>query len=157
MLSVVCERLPLYMYFCVQNCAICTTVLIKKFGSKKIHTCSYWPVKFYKTRKFINHQGYKGEVGCVISTSFMSYFFFQQLSSADCRILDSCNFTAVDKDNIDFLKDVHSWKWYFACGKRMMIIGVGVSTKVAHLHITILEKFGGVIVCPNAASTNQSA
>ena len=53
--------------------------------------------------------------------------FLKQLSSEKVEILDSNNFTTVNKDNINFLKDVHSWKWYFACGKRMMVVGVGVS------------------------------
>ena len=53
--------------------------------------------------------------------------FFKQLSSENVNVLDSNKFTPVHKDSIDFLKDVHSWKWYFACGRRMMIVGVGVS------------------------------
>ena len=44
-------------------------------------------------------------------------------------MLDSNSFTKVDKESLNFLKDVHSWKWYFACGRRMMIVGVGVSNR----------------------------
>ena len=47
-------------------------------------------------------------------------------------MLESNKFTQVDKDSLNFLKDVHSWKWYFASGRRMMIVGVGVSTRASH-------------------------
>lgn len=42
-------------------------------------------------------------------------------------VLNSENFQMVDCDSLDFLKDVHSWKWCWACGKRCLLIGLGVS------------------------------
>ena len=62
---------------------------------------------------------------------YISGFINQKLSptkSTEFHALDSSNFTIVDKESVNFFKDVHSWKWYFAFGKRMMIVGVGVST-----------------------------
>lgn len=47
-------------------------------------------------------------------------------------MLDSNRFAQVDKESLNFLEDVHSWKWYFASGRRMMIVGVGVSTRASH-------------------------
>ena len=43
-------------------------------------------------------------------------------------MLDSSNFLPVGKGTLDFFKrDIHSWKWCWACGKRLMLVGLGVS------------------------------
>ena len=42
-------------------------------------------------------------------------------------VLESSNFTSMDKDSLDFFKDIYSWKWGWACGKRFMLVGMGVS------------------------------
>ena len=43
----------------------------------------------------------------------------------EVKLLQTTNFKPVE-GNVDFLEDVHSWKWYWACGKRLMIVGLGV-------------------------------
>ncbi len=46
---------------------------------------------------------------------------------SDLSVLLSTNFECVTMDKLSFLKDIHSWKWCWACGKRFMLIGLGVS------------------------------
>ena len=45
---------------------------------------------------------------------------------ADLPRLKSDRFTAVTSEGLDFLRCVHSWKWCWASGKRMMVVGLGV-------------------------------
>ena len=42
--------------------------------------------------------------------------------------LNSSEFTILTKETMCKIKDVHSWRFYFACGKRMILVGLGVST-----------------------------
>ena len=46
---------------------------------------------------------------------------------ASPAILNSSSFTSVTNEQMVFLDDVHSWKWYWACGMRLLIVGLGVS------------------------------
>ena len=48
-------------------------------------------------------------------------------SSADLKCLKSDEFATVSKEGLDFLRSLHSWKWCWAAGKRMMLVGLGVS------------------------------
>ena len=41
----------------------------------------------------------------------------------------SDNFKEIKIDQLPFTQDPHSWKWYFACGKRFLIVGLGVSRR----------------------------
>ena len=38
----------------------------------------------------------------------------------------SDNFKDIKKESLPFLVDPHSWKWCFACGRRFLIVGLGV-------------------------------
>jgi len=42
-------------------------------------------------------------------------------------LLNSSEFTVLTKETMCKIKDVHSWRFYFACGKRMILVGLGVS------------------------------
>ena len=42
-------------------------------------------------------------------------------------LLNSTSFQTVSKQNIPFEEYPFSWKWYWACGKRYIIVGLGVS------------------------------
>ena len=64
---------------------------------------------------------------------------FQDLACGKpASILNSGKFTSVNMDNLEFLRDVHSWRWTWACGKRLLIIGLGVSI-LAVLHVRSSE------------------
>ena len=43
-------------------------------------------------------------------------------------ILATSSFTAVTGEDDKFLVDVHSWKWFWAAGKRYLLVGLGVGT-----------------------------
>lgn len=45
---------------------------------------------------------------------------------ADIRCLRSNQFTTMTREGLDFLRCIHSWKWCWASGKRMMVVGLGV-------------------------------
>ena len=47
--------------------------------------------------------------------------------SNDIHCLQSDQFPTVSKDTLEFLRGLHSWKWCWASGKRMMVVGLGVS------------------------------
>lgn len=56
--------------------------------------------------------------------------------SKELKLLNNDNFTKISSTNLDFVKDVHSWKWCWASGKRYMVVGLGVSyswTSVTHV------------------------
>ena len=64
---------------------------------------------------------------CVLADSFD-----QKLSEASDdppprSLLNSTSFAAVTRQNIPFEEYPFSWKWYWACGKRYIIVGLGVS------------------------------
>ncbi|XP_065911664.1 cap-specific mRNA (nucleoside-2'-O-)-methyltransferase 1-like isoform X2 [Dysidea avara] len=40
-------------------------------------------------------------------------------------LLNSSEFTILTKETMCRIKDVHSWRFYFACGKRMILVGLG--------------------------------
>ena len=42
---------------------------------------------------------------------------------ADLPSLKSDQFPLVTRDGLDFLRSLHSWKWCWASGKRMMVVG----------------------------------
>ena len=42
-------------------------------------------------------------------------------------MLDADNFIKVDITSLDFMRDIHSWRWCWASGKRYMVVGLGVS------------------------------
>jgi cap1 methyltransferase len=44
---------------------------------------------------------------------------------ADLPRLKSESFAAVTRDGLDFLRCLHSWRWSWASGKRMMVVGLG--------------------------------
>ena len=41
----------------------------------------------------------------------------------------SDNFKDIKKESLPFLVDPHSWKWCFACGRRFLIVGLGVGER----------------------------
>jgi cap1 methyltransferase len=45
--------------------------------------------------------------------------------AADVPCLRSDRFPTVTREGLDFLHSLHSWKWCWACGKRMMLVGLG--------------------------------
>ena len=47
--------------------------------------------------------------------------------SASHSILNSAMFTSLTKEAMCKIKDVHSWRFYFACGVRKLLVGLGVS------------------------------
>lgn len=52
--------------------------------------------------------------------------------AADIRCLRSNQFTTVTREGLDFLRCIHSWKWCWASGKRMMVVGLGVGLNTLH-------------------------
>lgn len=60
------------------------------------------------------------------------YFMLQEFrkksnDNTELAVLNTKNFHSVAIDVLDFLKDIYSWKWHWACGKRYLLIGLGVS------------------------------
>ena len=59
-------------------------------------------------------------------------FTFSQevVSSSDqsIEILATSSFTTVTGEDAKFLVDVYSWKWFWAAGKRYLLVGLGVGT-----------------------------
>ena len=47
--------------------------------------------------------------------------------SATHSILNSAMFTSLTKESMCRIKDIHSWRFYFACGMRLLLVGLGVS------------------------------
>lgn len=47
--------------------------------------------------------------------------------AASHSILNSAMFTSLTKEAMCRIKDVHSWRFYFACGMRLLLVGLGVS------------------------------
>ena len=75
-----------------------------------------------------NHPFFKNCNMCNDSIcTVMQTISFQKLApDVDVNILQSSKFAVVARDSLNFLQDVHSWKWSWACGKRLMIVGLGV-------------------------------
>ena len=48
--------------------------------------------------------------------------------AATHSILNSANFIPLTKESMCRIKDIHSWRFYFACGLRLLLVGLGVST-----------------------------
>lgn len=42
-------------------------------------------------------------------------------------MLSTQSFTELDLTTMKKIKDVHSWRWCWACGKRYMLVSLGVS------------------------------
>ena len=55
--------------------------------------------------------------------------------SASHSILNSATFTSLTKEAMCKIKDVHSWRFYFACGVRKLLVGLGVS--VAFIYVCV--------------------
>ena len=55
----------------------------------------------------------------------ITYCMLQRVSVADkeCQLLRPKTLTPDDLP-----LDVHTWKWYFACGQRYLVVGTGVRT-----------------------------
>ncbi|XP_064386721.1 cap-specific mRNA (nucleoside-2'-O-)-methyltransferase 1-like isoform X2 [Halichondria panicea] len=58
---------------------------------------------------------------------------------SDLSVLLSTNFECVTMDKLSFLKDIHSWKWCWACGKRFMLIGLGGSGQLKRDTVYIVD------------------
>jgi hypothetical protein len=47
--------------------------------------------------------------------------------TAEMEMLHTDKFVKINTNNLNFLTDVHSWRWCWACGKRYLVVGLGVS------------------------------
>ena len=83
-----------------------------------------WKVSFVPTAGFFGK--------CYISLRAISLLLEElQCDSGPKELswMESSKFQSVVNSELceaKFLNDVHSWKWYFACGRRFLIIGLGV-------------------------------
>ena len=61
----------------------------------------------------------------------ITYCMLQRVSVADkkCLLLQLKELTP---NNLP--PDVHTWKWYFACGQRYLVVGTGVRTDGCGIH-----------------------
>ena len=76
---------------------------------------------------------------CLSLAYFVQQEFRQKSNdSTELSVLNTKNFHSVTIDVLDFLKDIYSWKWHWACGRRYLLIGLGVSNLSALGHIYIL-------------------